>query len=316
MEWHLNDLSLSGQFTSPSAFRAALEPLLQMRRKRQDLRARLFCSRLLYLRPVTHALNVQQTISATNDPTFKRLALEWFANGGPFWEDVRTTNPNDYFEFEGEDVTDQGLGESARRRLEEIAAAAFSFPLERFATTPLQVQHGLREEPLGYVQIANSWVAEELETFRSTSVGNWKEMIETAQMRMDQLVFSTEIGDQLGPQPFEASIADRVLHLLQVLQDLATETQADSSRTAAGMKLYETYFTGKAPAFTDESETNKKDFKSELTFEDPSHAGDRLFCPWHGKISRRYFRIHFEWPRPAGQREVKVTYIGPKITKS
>ncbi len=27
-----------------------------------------------------------------------------------------------------------------------------------------------------------------------------------------------------------------------------------------------------------------------------------LLCPWHGKIKTPQFRIHFEWPRPAGQR--------------
>ena len=315
MEWHLNDLSLAGQFTSPAAFRAALEPLLQLRRKRQDLRTRIFCSRSLYLRPVTHALNVQQTVLAVSDPLFKRLALEWFANGGPFWDDARATNPNDYFEYDGEDVTDQGLGESARRRLDEKAAGTFSFPVQRFELTPLTVQHGLKEEPLGHVEVENSWAVADLETFVGGSVDSWAEMMNSARTQLDRLVFSKEIAGQLSPEPFESGMAERILHLLQVLQELATETQDDFSRTSRGMRLYETYFTGKAPAFTDESETNKKDFKSELTFADPSGASGRLFCPWHGKISRRHFRFHFEWPRPLGQREVKVTYIGPKVTK-
>lgn len=52
-----------------------------------------------------------------------------------------------------------------------------------------------------------------------------------------------------------------------------------------------------------------------MTFSDPSPTGKKLFCPWHGKIKTPQFRIHFEWPRPAGQREIKVVYIGPKITK-
>jgi hypothetical protein len=36
----------------------------------------------------------------------------------------------------------------------------------------------------------------------------------------------------------------------------------------------------------------------------------------HGKISHRYFRLHFEWPVPSGAEQIKVLYIGPKLTKS
>ena len=118
MEWHLNDLSLAGQFSDPQAFRAALEPILRLRRLRDDLRRKIYCSRSLYLRPVTPRFNLQESVFATGDPLFKRLALEWFANGGPFWDDERMANPNEYFEFGGQDVTDQGLGEAARRCLD------------------------------------------------------------------------------------------------------------------------------------------------------------------------------------------------------
>ena len=33
MEWHINELSLSGQFDSPEEFRVALEALLKLRNK-------------------------------------------------------------------------------------------------------------------------------------------------------------------------------------------------------------------------------------------------------------------------------------------
>jgi len=129
MEWHVNDLSLCGQFPDPQALRGVLEPILQLRQRRADLRSRVFCSRLLWARPVTHSSNLQQAIFALGDRIFKRLALEWFASGGPFWDDSRAPNPDDYFEFEGENVTDQGLGEAARRRLSDppVAANSFSF---------------------------------------------------------------------------------------------------------------------------------------------------------------------------------------------
>jgi hypothetical protein len=52
MEWHINDLSLSGQFADSEAFRLALTPILQLRAKRDLLRSRFFCSRTLVTRLV------------------------------------------------------------------------------------------------------------------------------------------------------------------------------------------------------------------------------------------------------------------------
>ncbi len=73
---------------------------------------------------------------------------------------------------------------------------------------------------------------------------------------------------------------------------------------------------GDEALFTDESETNKRDFARELTFSDPSDPAQDLFCPWHGKVKfGGQYRIHVEWPRPRGQARIKVVYIGPKIAK-
>jgi hypothetical protein len=44
--------------------------------------------------------------------------------------------------------------------------------------------------------------------------------------------------------------------------------------------------------------------------------GREVFAPWHGKISHRYFRMHFEWPLAPERRKLPVLYLGPKITKS
>ena len=115
MEWHVNDLSLAGQFATPHEFKAALEPLLQLRSREQNLRDKFFCSRSLVSRPVTSSANLQQAVLATGDKSFCQLTLAWMAKG-PFWDDSRLFHENDYFEYDGHDVTNQGLGEAARRR--------------------------------------------------------------------------------------------------------------------------------------------------------------------------------------------------------
>ena len=62
------------------------------------------------------------------------------------------------------------------------------------------------------------------------------------------------------------------------------------------------------------SDSEKRDFRRELTFSHPGDRGGSLFCTWHGKVSHLTLRLHFSWPIKAGK-PVHVVYAGPKITK-
>lgn len=160
MEWYVNDLSFSGQFLTPHSLKESIEPLLRLLFRRPDLKRRVLSSRTLSIRPATPAMNLEEGVRATRDQLFIRQALGWMSSAGPFWDDDRATNPDDYFHFEGEDVTNQGLGEAARRLVLEMEATSFSFPnphVLRFARTPLCVNHGLEEEPLGSYDVNNCW---------------------------------------------------------------------------------------------------------------------------------------------------------------
>jgi hypothetical protein len=155
----------------------------------------------------------------------------------------------------------------------------------------------------------------EIATMALPPPSTWSDWLAQVESNLDHLVVSTEIADRLASCPFQSSLSERVTELLEILNSLATETEDDSSLTAKGLEIQQENFVGKNASFSDESETNKRQFKSDLTFRDPEDSTRKLFCPWHGKISQEQFRIHFEWPRPKGQREIKVVYIGPKITK-
>jgi len=140
-------------------------------------------------------------------------------------------------------------------------------------------------------------------------------LLDIVASELKALVLSHEIADQLSPVPFHSGVAEKFLQLLRVLQTLSDETNA-GALSHAGLEVYNKFFTGTKPLFADESEGNKRAFAQELTFPDPTSPGDYLFCPWHGKLKfGSQYRIHFEWPRPKGQTEIKVVYIGPKITK-
>jgi hypothetical protein len=90
MQWHINDLSVCGQFRDGTSLRNAIEPFLVLRATRTDLKSRVYCSRQLYLRPASGEDTLMKAILSTRDKNFRELAIRWFANSGPFWEDDRT----------------------------------------------------------------------------------------------------------------------------------------------------------------------------------------------------------------------------------
>jgi hypothetical protein len=108
-------------------------------------------------------------------------------------------------------------------------------------------------------------------------------------------------------------VAERILVLLDVLQRLKQCFDEHGSRTMDGHVLYQQHFTGDKCWFSDSSDAEKEDFKSDLSFPHPDAPGETLFCTWHGKVKSPQYRIHFSWPVTAAA-PVYVVYIGPKIT--
>jgi hypothetical protein len=101
---------------------------------------------------------------------------------------------------------------------------------------------------------------------------------------------------------------------MAILNRYVEGRDVDGVETAASREIINQHFTGERALFTGESTTNERTFKGELTFRDV--RGQATFAPWHGKISHRYFRMHFVWPLPPTSRKLPVLYLGPKITKS
>lgn len=321
MEWYINDLSLDGQFADSQAFRSALEPLLHLRSRDPLLRDQLYCSRSLHECRVTAIYDLKTAVRATRDRNYIHLVLEWTNKAGPFWDDDRQFNKDDYFEYRGTDVTDQGLGEASRRRLVGRVANTFSFPLSAFERSPLTVQHGLPEEPLGFIDVDNHWQIEQvavvLESCRA--LNSWNDVYQEITRRFDHLIFSTAVMAKLLPIPFSKYVTERILFLLDILNRLALARDANDKLSQEGEDILRNYFAGtcggRMPLFKPETPTNQRNFRNDLTFSDPSNSSETLFCHWHGKIQTPPIRIHFEWPTPPGQRAIKVIYIGPKITK-
>ena len=92
------------------------------------------------------------------------------------------------------------------------------------------------------------------------------------------------------------------------------DREPNGAEGVVARSVIDNFFTGERALFTGESPSNQRDYRDVLTFPDPD-GRDRIFAHWHGKISHRVFRMHFEWPVPAGQTLLKIVYLGPKLTK-
>jgi hypothetical protein len=318
MNWYINDLSLRGQFPDAFAFRAALEPLMKAM-SRRDLSGRVFCTRKLSQRMITAKLSLPRAVRAVGDPQFVSLVLRWLDRNGPFWDEDRTENPDDLFFYQTYDVTHEGLGEAARRLVAGLPSGSFSFWHETdttFAYSPLRIVHGLLEQPYGKYNVENVWRVEDFPTPEVERATSWTHLIQWANSTLTGLRFSPGVIDRLLSVPFSASAAERIGYLLGILQRLYLETTVDGAWTPGGMNIYQQHFVGDKAVFSDSSDNEKRDFRTEMTFPDPSDPARPMFCPWHGKVKcGGQYRIHFEYRRPKGQREFKIGYIGPKITK-
>ncbi len=265
-------------------------------------------------------MNASEAVEQSK-PDMKRLFFGWVSKASSFVENDKQDEPDNYFEFEGEDVTYSGLGEAARRVRVHDPSGVFSFTGGRinFERTPLTVLHGLPEDPFGKISIPNTWDVQKLESCLNErrAPQSWEELIEFCQERFNHLEISDDIlKTALSRETFSGIISNRIESRLNVLQEIMSDRRvSDGGMTDAANELWKKHSQGRKAWFSDESESNKRKFKQKLTFKDPSDPSESLFCPWHGKISRETFRIHFEWPVPLGQVRLKVLYIGRKITR-
>lgn len=319
MRWYINDSSLQGQFETKEAFVSNLGKVASVRFRLGEKQPRLFCARQIWQRPATVQMNVHEAVQKSRSDE-KRLILLWVTKFGPFIEDERQEEQEGAFEFKGENVTNSGLGEAARRERTGDSSGVFSFvggPID-FEQTPLTVLHVLPENREA-VSVSNLWDVRELESrLRESRVArDWPELIAICQERFDRLEISDDIpGIALNRETFCRTVAESIQLRLAVLQQVMSgRSISDGKMTDDAHKLWQKHSQGDRAWFSDESGSNKEKFKEDLTFNDPSNPSESLRCYWHGKINQRTFRIHFQWPVPPGQARLKVLYIGRKITR-
>ena len=318
MDFLLNELSLHSQYHSERDFLKSLKMIMACDEAIKKAGYHLYCSRELISREIINSIDFRQAIKNTGDRNFIQFIVNWLAKNGPFWNEKRQHSEDDYFEYQTEVVTNYALAEAAWRIANQHECHTISFEPSDFNCTPLKVIWHQSEGVEKAISVQNLWQLVTLTKFLKESVKppkNWNDLINQCIKRYTNLTFADNLLDNLEPEPFSETIADRIQILLSYVNELNGCFDENGQLNKRGTEIIKNYFQGTKALFTDESETNKQHFKEALTFGKP-RTDEKIFCPFHGKIKAgRQYRIHFNWPKEKPTEPLYIVYIGPKITK-
>lgn len=205
MDWFVHDCSLDGQYSTATEFIEVLTELMRLRVNSAIVLQGVRCSRAIGSQPVVQRQTFSQVISSSTDRNLRNYVLKWITSEGPFLDDERENIADDYFEYKGTDVTDEGAGEAVRRILNGKLAMTFSFEKGGSDYSPLSIDHGLPEDRLGKIAVENVWTIAGLRTAAMAAlprVINWNQMIEQARVRFPLLHFADNLMDYLQRETF------------------------------------------------------------------------------------------------------------------
>ena len=319
MDFLLNELSLHGQFSICTDFYAAVETLMTIRTAIRRAGRDLYCHRNLANAQVTAEQTMPQAIQ-NMEHSARQAWILWLTRRGPFWVDQRRHAEDEWLEVEdGTIVTDSGVGETAFCLLHDLPRAAVTIDPSDWLRNPVVVTWRKNDREHLTVDVPNHWTLESVEETLETlplPFDSWVSLEEHLRNTCDSLIFSDDFM-RLDGYPYVMSVGEWIYILVGVLNKLSDGLDDDGKRTEKANELYEVYFKGDAPYFTDESTQNKNNFCQQMTFNDPRSANVTVFCPWHGKVNSPTnfppIRIHFTWPLEK-RGDLFVAYIGPKIT--
>lgn len=316
LEFLFNDLSINGQFPDIPTFKEAIGRLMQMRKIAQIFGREVRCHRNVAYSKVSQDLMLPQAIQAFRRDE-RQAVMQWLTRHGPFWEDARAHGPDDYLECNGAIVTDTAVGEAAFCCFHGTDRHLISLTPSQWEFSPISVTWVSHAGANRDFPVINHWDVKELEAAlrdAPTLVTSWEKLAKISGIRFVHLTFSEDSFEPLRGYPFVNGAANRVLALLDTLDQLKQCFNEHGERTPEGQQLYQAYFTGEKAWFSDSSDTEKNDFQQELTFRHPVTSDGSLFCTWHGKVKTPQLRVHFSWPVRADE-PLYVVYVGPKITK-
>ena len=314
MDLLANELSVHGQFREDGSFWAAIERLMKMRTVAQRYDNEVHCGRRFLEVEPRPGVSLQAALRAVGHDELRPF-LSWLTRSGPFWDDSRHHSPDEWLECRGEVVTDSSVGEAASRALSDFSCGLVSLTPSDWDYTPVRVfrRRGDEEPPADRVDLPNWSDPDALEEDLRTAppgVRAWNDL-ERETRRYRNLHFAPYCLDPLRGLPFSDGAVREILRRPDVLNRFAGLRGEAPATVGERRRLHQEHFRGRKAWFSDSSHDEKIDFGDKMTFRHPDRLGERLFCPWHGKVKIQQLRIHFSWP----EMPIYVVYIGQKITR-
>lgn len=316
MELFFNEKSIHGQFPDVDTFAEVIDELMTIRHLAIKYGRELYCHRTCAHTMATANMSLQQAINYLDRNKAKAL-MTWLGQKGPFWDDKRLHSEDDYFECNGDVVTDTAIGECAYLSFSNKSAHLVSLTRSVWERSPLTVDWHRLDNDILSTAILNHLSGLTLEAELKGAVPpilSWSQMSDFCVTHFDNINFHAETFSPLEGRPFVAAAAKSIIDLLSVLSEFKAAHLASSGRTSKGDSLYQQYFTGERAWFSDSSAREKVDFKDKMTFPHPEKPSEKIFSPFHGKVQTPQMRIHFTWPITA-ELPVHILYVGDKITK-
>ncbi len=283
MRWYVNDISLQAQFEDGAAFAVILRDLISARASIETLRNGLRSTRTLLDRHVGRGLTLRQAVQQARDRDLLSNVLIWLDRTGPFVDEDRLSEADDYFEYRDWYVTDSGLGEAARRAKAGEAVAAFSFiGVSAFEVSPLAVDHGLPEQRLGKYDVENYWTVQGLTSSalsQAPAANSWQSLVEIARQRFPRLAIPDTVYQhpKLVREPFNSAIRDRALILMGYLNDYMAGRMTNGVEGPNAQAIVQNFFVGERALFSGESQSNQRDHRADLTFSRPGKPSEEIF---------------------------------------
>ncbi|NVN91862.1 MAG: hypothetical protein HXX11_14840 [Desulfuromonadales bacterium] len=321
MEFIVNDLSFHGQFQDVNSFRDSINQVMVMRQLSFRFGRSLYCHRGVAHAQVTPFLNFPQAVQMMTLEE-RRAILHWITQHGPFWEDARNHQPDDWLECNGNIVTETAVGETGWCCLNGINRGLISLSPSNWQFSPVAVNHVTNNDETRSIDVINCWDTAEFEAILQatpTQIASWEQLSASAIARFTNLTFATNAFAPMQGHPFMNGPAERILSLLEILDRFKTCFNADGQRTSEGHEIYRNFFTGRkedgghGALFSDSSEREKNNYEATLTFTHPADANKTIICYWHGKVQTPPLRIHFSYPIRA-EDPLYIVYVGRKLT--
>ena len=321
MKCYLNELSLSGQFNSPELFIEHLKKILSIKDKYSNFFKNFYCPRGLPEAKVSGESSFRDAVVATRDKNFVRKVILWLDRHGPF-VDSENIDPEHPFihEMNGMDITGTSLATVTELTHFRDTVSVYSFDASEpdFSYSPLIMQY-YYNDIINSVEVENIWdvndlekIAEKYEQESFVYPDSWDGFLKYVTEKFPFVRFSTNAIEILNKQQFNIVACERGIFLTSILNEFVESRNADGTYSERTNVILKNYFSGSRALFTDESSTNKDVFKSDMTF---TIDGTKVLCSWHGKISFRVFRMHFNYPIKNSDKVIDVVYFGPKLTK-